>query len=345
MTTIPSRAFLALFAATAFTLPISARAADTHDDARRRYQQGVSAFEKGDFTAAIDAFTAVYKSTGRANHLWNLALAEYKANHAYDALTHLREYVGKPDAIPSIVERAQGLIAEESTKIAHVTIVAPDGADVFVDGARIGAAPITNAVELDPDRPHVVLAKHGADEAAQTLAAPGAKDVPVRLAFPVSPPPPAPVVVASAPSPTSPPAGAASPSSRGSGGGSPLRTWLTVGLGVGAVAAGGVAVLMGVDSNNAANSASSTRNGLTTPNQCRTPGAPGCASLQSELSSQQSDHVTSMVLYGVAGALAAGAIATWLFVPHETGSPAPATAAVTPMFGSGFVGASCLGRF
>jgi hypothetical protein len=81
------------------------------------------------------------------------------------------------------------------------------------------------------------------------------------------------------------------------------------------------------------------------PGLCRNPNAAGCAKLQSDLSSQQTDHVASMVLYGAAGALAAGAIASWLFVPHESGGAAPPPASVTPVFGSNFLGASYTGSF
>ncbi len=322
-----------------------AYAADAHDEARQRYQQGVAAFEKGDFANAVDAFGAVYATTHETKHLWNLALAEYKANRTFDALAHLREYVAKTDANPKNVERAQGLITEESGKIAHLTIVAPSGAEIVMDNARIGAAPLASPVEADPDKAHVIVASQGREEVTQNLAAPGPKGVRIELAFPVAPPPPAPVVPAVA-SPTATPAGTPAPASpeAPSGGHSNLRTWLTVGLGVGAVAAAGVGVVMGIDSSKSATNASSLRSGMA-PGACTNPNATNCALLQSDLNSQQSQHTTSIVLYSVGGALAAGAIASWLLVPHgDTASTAP-HATVAPVFGSNFLGASYAGSF
>jgi hypothetical protein len=337
----PIAPLLALLAGLAVSTPARA---DSNDDARRRYQQGVTAFEKGDFPAAVDAFAAVYKTTNETKHLWNLALAEYKANRTYAALLHLREYVSKSDANPKNVERAQGLITEEAAKSAHLKVVAPAGADILVDGARIGSAPLATPIEVDPDKAHVVIASHGADEATQNLAAPGAQTVSVELSFPVAPPAPVSVASAPPPAPASAPVPAAATESPSHGGNSALRVWLTVGLGVGAVAAASVAVVEGAGSNSAANKATSIRDGMPL-NSCRNPGAAGCSSLQSELSTQQSDHVASMVLYGAAGALAAGAVAAWLFVPHQESVASSPPTAVTPVFGANFLGAAYTGRF
>jgi hypothetical protein len=123
-------------------------------------------------------------------------------------------------------------------------------------------------------------------------------------------------------------------------GGSAARIWLTVGLGVGALAAGGVAVVMGVQSDNASNSATALRASLP-PGQCTNPNASGCAQLQSDVNTQQNDHVVSTALYVTAGVLAVGAVAAWLFVPHDRGS----RAAIVPAVGPGFAGASGEWRF
>jgi hypothetical protein len=321
-----------------------AHAADAHDEARQRYQQGVAAFEKGDFANAVDAFGAVYATTHETKHLWNLALAEYKANRTFDALAHLREYVAKTDANPKNVERAQGLISEESGKIAHLTIVAPSGADVVMDNARVGAAPLASPVEADPDKAHVIVASKGREEVTQNLAAPGPKDVRIELAFPVAPLPVAPVVPAVLPPAASDGTPAPASSETSSGGHSGLRTWLTVGLGVGAVAAAGVGVLMGVDSSKSATNASTLRSGMQ-PGACTNPNATNCALLQSDLNSQQSQHTASIIFYSAAGVLAAGALASWLFVPHgDTASTAPHST-VAPVFGANFLGASYAGSF
>jgi hypothetical protein len=320
--------------------------ADTREEARKRYQQGATAFEKGDFAAAVDAFDEVYKVTGETKHLWNLAIAEYKAGHSYAALVRFREYVAKPDANAKNAENAELLIAEEAHKVAHLSVTAPEGADLFIDGERVGVAPLAAPIDVDPDRPHVVAASRGPDEAKQSLAAPGPKTVPVALSFPVSPP------VPSAPATVAPtvafvpaagrPASASETTAASRASGFALRTWMTVGLGVGAVAVGGVGVLFGVDSTNARNSATALRGGMT-PGLCRNPSAPGCPTLQSDLASQENDHVASMVLYGVAGALAAGAVASWLFIPHDKTEAAPGSAppnGITPVFGANLVGAT-----
>jgi hypothetical protein len=316
---------------------------------RLRYQQGVAAFSKGDFASAVAAFADVYRETGETKHLWNLALAESQAGSSYDALLHLRQYVSKPDANPKNVERAHQLITGASANVGHVTVTAPDGADVLLDGMSVGSAPLPAPLDVDPAKPHVIVAQRGADTARQTLAATGPSTVRVELEFPVSRPAPAPVVAVPAVAPSSPhepPPSAALPvpaaEQTSNGGGSAVRTWMTVGLGAGALAALAGGIAMGLSSNSSADRAQQLRSGMQS-GACSNPSAAGCSQLASDNDSATSDHTAAVVLYAGAGVLAAGALASFLFLPH--GRASDVRGALVPVVTPGGVGAGYVGVF
>jgi hypothetical protein len=359
---------LAIAAFVALGLAPSVARADASDDSHARYEQGVAAFQKGDFGAAVSAFADVYRVTGETKHLWNLAFAEYQAKRTFDALGHMRAYIAKADANPKNLERAHGYEAALAKKVTRVKLVAPDGAEVDVDGAQYGTAPLDAPIELDPEKPHVIVAKRGADSAKQTLGVLGAKSIDVTLAFPVASPmpvvapPPAAAAPASAPPPAQtptvqtppvsaatvappPPAPAPEPSTpvhHGWG----ARTWLTIGLGVGAAAAIGTGIYFGLQSSDDASTAAGLSSALPSSSTCGKPTAQyaqQCSHLSSALSSQGSENTASIVFYSVGGALAVGAVAAFLFVPRDS---SPSTSGyVVPMVGRDLAGAGYAGHF
>jgi hypothetical protein len=336
----PTGAPILVVLAIALAAP-AVRAADPSVDPHRRYTEGAAAFDKGDFERAVAAFADVYRATGETKHLWNLALAEYRARHAFDAATHLHAYVAKPDASPTNLTRAGTLLDELAPQLAHLAVTAPAGADVILDGAKLGVAPLAGPVDLDPAKPHVVIARSGADEVSQSIPAPGPTSLAVTLSFPRASPPPSVAAAPAAPvaPPSSPPAAApeTAPASRSN----PARVWITVGLGAGAVLAAAGGVYMGMQSSSAADDAASIRAGMPTHSWCANPDNAGCADLKSKLDTQGSDRTASMVLYGGAGVLAAGAVVAWLVLPKERA----AVGAVTPLVGPRLVGAGWAASF
>jgi hypothetical protein len=161
-------------------LPAVARA----DEAgASRFDEGVRAFEKGDYAVAVEAFGEAYRASRSGKHLWNLALAEIRAERPFDALLHLREYTARDDASPQNVQRATKLIEREGALVGHLTIAAPSGAEVFVDGSSVGRAPITAGIDVDPKQGHLVEARLGQREAQSQVAPPGSTRVDVTLAF------------------------------------------------------------------------------------------------------------------------------------------------------------------
>ncbi len=353
---IPSVA-IPVILALLFAPPCARAATPTAADASRRNEEGVAAFSKGEFVAAADAFADVYRATGETKHLWNLALAESQAGRPFDALTHLRLYLSKPDATPKNIERARTIINDLTeqigrlaAQIAHVTVVAPKGADVLLDGTPMGAAPLSTPIDVDSAKPHVITAQRGNDSTKQNLGPTAESAVRVELVFPTAPTTSSSTQAqaqasATAAAPTAMQPTPAKPSAEGTHGASSARTWLTVGLAVGAAGALGGGIAMGLASNSNATSAQQVIGGLPS-NACANPTSAqttSCGQIRDYRSSESTDNTVSVALYAGAGVLAAGALAAFLFVPH--GESAQKRGAIVPLVGPGLAGAGYMGAF
>jgi hypothetical protein len=298
-------------------------------DVRKKVQQGAALYEKGDFAGAIRIFSDLYESTAETKYLWDLALAEYDGERAFDAYTHLRTYESKEDAVPRLAEKAREFEQKLQPKLGHVVIRAPAGAEVLVDGTIRGNAPLADAVVVDPDKPHTLAIHSATAEQERQIPAPGITTVEVTLTFPIA----APVVVV----PPPPPAGPVTHVER-----APLRLWLTIGLGVGAVASGVGAVYLGAKSSSDSTRADQIAAGLS-PSACFHTSTTSCSALHSTIVSQENEHVASVFLYVGAGALAAAAAAAWIFLPRD--HVVTERAALAPMLGPHVAGLSLTETF
>jgi hypothetical protein len=121
---------------------------------------------------------------------------------------------------------------------------------------------------------------------------------------------------------------------------SPARTWVTVSFGVAAVAALAGGVAFNAASNSASNDAQTIRSGFTA-SSCSGGSSSQCAALKSDYDAENRDHTLSIVLYAGAGALAAGALLSWVFWPKTSETHT----AVAPFVGHDVAGASFITAF
>ncbi len=149
-----------------------------------KFEEGVRAFEKRSYVEAVAAFSAAYDASHKAMHLWNLALAEIKADRPWNALNDLHAYMTSQDASPQNLERARQLIERLKPRIGHLAISAPDGAEIVVDGSAKGKAPLGDVIDVDPAEAHVVEAHLGQRVVRSNVGAPGNARVDVVLDFP-----------------------------------------------------------------------------------------------------------------------------------------------------------------
>ncbi len=115
-----------------------------------RFKSGLAAYDRADYEAARLEFLQAQAIFPRASLYRNLALSELHSNRPLDALQHLRAYIADPATTPDKRALAERNIAEAFAQTGHLSISAPAGAHVKVDGKEVGVAPLKEAVDVVP---------------------------------------------------------------------------------------------------------------------------------------------------------------------------------------------------
>jgi len=251
--------------------------------ARELYVEGTKAIHQGQLEKA----RVLYLSAWRAQRHWQIAGSlghvEAALDRYRDAAEHLtiftRETRALPTADPRVDPRDAAVLAQELDRVkAHVGTIAlsvePAGAEVLVDGAPAGRAPLADPVFVEPGR-HVIEAHldgYRAVSESRDLT-PGAV---AQVSFQLAPAPPAAVVAAPgytvtpavALAPTAPPPVALRPPQRLR----PVDRAVLIGGGALTAVALGMGVGFAVRSNAVARERDTYRAG------CRAAGAAACGS-------------------------------------------------------------------
>ncbi|WP_437745085.1 PEGA domain-containing protein [Sorangium sp. So ce1504] len=130
------------------------------DRARQLFEDGVKAANAGKWADAHAAFLAAWGLKPHYQIASNLGVACLRVGKPRDAAEYLTRYLREAPATKvQERQRAEASLQEARAQVAAVTVrVAPDGAEVTVDGASVGRAPLADPVFLDPGR-HEVGAK------------------------------------------------------------------------------------------------------------------------------------------------------------------------------------------
>ena len=121
-----------------------------------RFKAGLAAYDRGDYEAARLEFLQAQSIFPRASLYRNLALSELHTSRPLDALQHLRAYIADPATTPDKRALAERNLAEAFAQTGHLSITAPAGCHIKVDGKDVGVAPLKEAVD-------VVAGLHGVD--------------------------------------------------------------------------------------------------------------------------------------------------------------------------------------
>ncbi|MDC0683149.1 PEGA domain-containing protein [Sorangium atrum] len=130
------------------------------DRARQLFADGVKAANAGKWAEAHAAFLAAWGLKPHYQIASNLGVACLRVGKPRDAAEYLTRYLREvPATKVQERQRAEVSLQEARAQVAAVTVeVAPGGAEVTVDGAIVGRAPLADPVFLDPGR-HEVGAK------------------------------------------------------------------------------------------------------------------------------------------------------------------------------------------
>lgn len=304
----------ALLAATSIPAPPAhAQPASTPetDRARELHRAGDVAFKAGKLEEARTAYLAAWALKKHWQIATNLGDAELRTGRPRDAAEHLafalREGSEMSAAQRDGVRRA---LEDAKTQVATVEVqIAPEGADVVIDGAFVGRSPLADPVFLAPGEHAVEVKKVGYVARSEKVVAAAGSAKPLRIelvaegAAGTAPAPPA----GSSPTPTPPPEEEADD-------GPGVAPWILIGGGA-AVAIGG-GLLLGVGLSEQSSSADLGAEIVAEGGSCE-PASAGFESRCDELASGESTGNTlagvgTALLIGGGAAVVGGAV--WMLV-------------------------------
>ncbi|MBK9263251.1 MAG: hypothetical protein IPM54_26045 [Polyangiaceae bacterium] len=178
-----SRRFVhaAVIATIAVALMLSCNAvADEHRGtsvAHGHYDAGVKARLEGDLRLALDLLRKAWALEQSALIAAKLAQTELELGYYRDAIEHFEFYLQRPEPSPEDRAAVARLLAEAKSKIVVLDIrVDAPGAEILLDGAVVGVAPLLREMPVDPGRRLVEARKAGCTfERVSAEFAPGSR--------------------------------------------------------------------------------------------------------------------------------------------------------------------------
>jgi hypothetical protein len=158
------------------------------DKARELYEEGLRWAGERKWEKAHAAFLAAFTLTGHYQVAGNLGTVELEIGRYREAAEHLalalRGMMGAADVTPKERAAVEEQLARATKQIGVLrVVVSVDGAEVLVDGRPVGAAPLAEAIYVDPGA-HVVRARldgYEAEERSVNVARGAAEDVSIEL--------------------------------------------------------------------------------------------------------------------------------------------------------------------
>lgn len=134
------------------TASAPAEEAPMEELAQKHYEDGQAAVARGDFQAAYTSFRAGFAVQPHSQMIRALGDAAYHLGKSRDAAEFLALYLQKAPSTAPVGERAaaEQMLTDAKTRVGSLQITAPVGAEVFVDKAFVGKAPLDHQVYVEP---------------------------------------------------------------------------------------------------------------------------------------------------------------------------------------------------
>ena len=134
--------------------PAASAAADDHgaaaaatEAAKARFDEGVKHYAKKRYDRALAAFLQAYALTHNPAILFNLGISSVKVGDPLHAVKYFEQFLRDAStATPEQRARAEAAIARAKESLGSIEIIAPDGAEIAVDGEPVGRAPLQGPV-------------------------------------------------------------------------------------------------------------------------------------------------------------------------------------------------------
>jgi hypothetical protein len=176
--------------------------ADTKlDEAKAHLQAGTALYDDNDFRGALVEFQRAYELTASYKILFNIAQVEMQLHDYAGALKTYTRYVteGGPDIAPARLTHVNVEIERLRGRVGFLIIQTAGGAQVLIDDALVGYAPLPERVAVAAGQHRVTIEIAGREPISRVFDVPGRQSVTATLAVE------GPVVPLVAPSPPVPP--------------------------------------------------------------------------------------------------------------------------------------------
>lgn len=131
------------------------------NEARAAFQAGVQAYAQQHYAEALESFRTAYRIRPHPSVLVNIANCYVALNRPQDAISTFERFLHDPTVTPSPQQRREieTALTEARRHLATISVlVFPPGADVYLDGDRVGTAPLRRPLQTGPG-PHVIEAR------------------------------------------------------------------------------------------------------------------------------------------------------------------------------------------
>ena len=130
----------------------------TLDNARILFKEGTKHFKNGEYAEAAESFRAAHRAKPNWKLLYNIAQSEAAAKRHGMALTAFERYLalGGDDVVEARQDEVEKEIARLKKMVGYVSVEAPEGAAIFVDGVECGLAPIAGGIPVSGSVVHFV---------------------------------------------------------------------------------------------------------------------------------------------------------------------------------------------
>jgi len=133
-------------------------------DAKAAYEGGKLAFGDGDFASARVKFQAAYDATKDPRLLWNVAVCEKNLRHYAKVVELTKKYLETGGDLLTEADRTEAkelLNAIDSFTVELTLTVNEPGAEIWIDGERVGTSPLPGPITVDIGTREINVQKPG----------------------------------------------------------------------------------------------------------------------------------------------------------------------------------------
>lgn len=165
-------------------------------EADRHFKSGVALFKEAKFAEALAEFERAYEIAPHPLVLYNIAGCHRELSHYGEAVKFYKRFLdeGKTKVPKDRLAAAQTELEGILARIARITVAAPDGAMLTLDGADLGTMPIEMPLMVAPGEHKVVVRQQGMRDAEKTVRVASGDVIDVAMKLVELPPTPEAVV-------------------------------------------------------------------------------------------------------------------------------------------------------